>query len=59
MLPVISPWGTSCVGKKKILLLLSDGQEIRILSGDFPDHTVDRAMGLHCQGPRFNPWSGN
>ena len=36
--PVLSPWGTSCVGKK-ILLLLSDGQDIRILSGDFPDNS--------------------
>ena len=45
--------------RKKILLLLSDGQDIRILSGNFPDSTVDRAVGFHCQGPRFDPWSGN
>ena len=31
MLPVPSPWGTGCTGKK-ILLLLSDEQDIRILS---------------------------
>ena len=26
---------------------------------DFPGGPVVRTLCFHCQGPRFNPWSGN
>ena len=27
--------------------------------GDFPGGPVVRTLHFHCQGPGFNPWSGN
>ena len=30
-----------------------------INSGDFPGGSVVRTQCFHCQGLRFNPWSGN
>ena len=40
---------------KPLYYLTSRGRQ----SGEFPSSSVVRTLPCRCQGPRFNPWSGN
>ena len=35
------------------------GGDQKVGAGKFPSHLVVRTPHFHCQGPGFNPWSGN
>ena len=50
--------GVTLKARKILEQVVSQGF-LKVLSQDFLGRPVVRTQRIHCQGPRFNPWSGN